>query len=534
MKIYKGNILTCDVACTTAQYLVEKKGRIAFVGDSLPAKYAEAAASGEAELVDLGEGALIPAFADTHMHFASYAAFHAGLNVMNARSNAEILEMLREFVKTCKDKLIIGFGASPYSVTDGCLVTRSQLDEVCPDKPLFMVKYDGHACVVNTKLLEKVKKKVQNLRGYHEETGEMNQEAFFAVSDYVTNSIPIPQLVKNMQKAVDDLAERGIGMIHTVSGVGFTGDLDVDMERWFAAGLDNGMQMRVFMQTLDVKKVLKRGLTRIGGCFEAALDGCFGSADAALLEPYANAAAAGDCCEGGEGYKGVLYYSDEKVTEFCKAANRANLQIEIHAIGDAAFDQAARALKAALDDYPRKDHRHAIIHACLPTAEGVEICRNYGIILPIQSAFIGWEQEPDAYLEELLGTERAARLNPLRDYEDAGILLCAGSDGPCTEPDPIQWIHRACNHSVKVQSLTVQEALKMCTANGYYSTFDDGKRGSLEEGKVADMVILSENPYEMEPSRLRELKVKQLLLAGQPYRKISGGAVKQILRGMLR
>jgi len=72
-------------------------------------------------------------------------------------------------------------------VKEGRLVTREQLDRVCPNKPVFMIKYDGHACVVNTLLLNKIKDKVKNLRGYHEESGEMNQDAFFAVSDYVTN-----------------------------------------------------------------------------------------------------------------------------------------------------------------------------------------------------------------------------------------------------------------------------------------------------------------------------------------------------------
>lgn len=114
------------------------------------------------------------------------------------------------------------------------LVRRVQLDEVCPDKPLFLVKYDGHACVVNTVLLNEVRGKVQHLRGFHEDTGEMNQEAFFAVSDYITASLSTVQLVAHMQKALDDLAARGIGMIHTVSGVGFARDLDVDLERFFA------------------------------------------------------------------------------------------------------------------------------------------------------------------------------------------------------------------------------------------------------------------------------------------------------------
>ena len=82
---------------------------------------------------------------------------------------------------------------------------------------------------------------------------------------------------------------------------------------------------------------------------------------------------------------------------------RQGLQIEMHAIGDAAFDQATRALKAALDDYPREDHRHGIIHACLPTPEGIAICRDYKIQIPLQTAFIDWPQEPDRYLREILG-----------------------------------------------------------------------------------------------------------------------------------
>ena len=95
---------------------------------------------------------------------------------------------------------------------------------------------------------------------------------------------------------------------------------------------------------MNVDVALKRKLPRIGGCFECALDGCFGSHDAAMNEPYIDSL-------GGDG---VLYYDDEKVIDFCKKANRAGLQIEMHAIGDKAFDQACRALKAALDDYQEK------------------------------------------------------------------------------------------------------------------------------------------------------------------------------------
>ena len=512
MNVYEGHILTCDAQDHVYRYLAEDGGKIAYVGDELPAKYASATR------IRLGQRALIPAFGDSHIHFASYSAFHAGLNVSDARSNVEILDMIRNFVPGCPDKLIISFGASNHSVAEKKFVTRSQLDEVCPDKPLFMVKYDGHTCVVNTKMLEILKDKVKGLRGYHEDTGEMNQEAFFAFSDYVSSSLPPVQLIRNMQLGADHLATKGIGMIHSVSGVGYIMDMDVDMENWFARGLTTGQQMRVFFQTMDVKKVQRRRLPRIGGCFETALDGCFGSADAAMNEPYL-----------GTDDKGILYYSQEKVNEFCKKANRAGLQIELHAIGDAAFDQATRALKAALDDFPRKDHRHTIIHACLPTEEGIRICADYEIALAIQSAFIDWPNEPNEYLESILG-DRAAKLNPFKTYADNGIVQALGSDGPCTEPEPLMWIHKACNNGD--ESLTVRQALKMATYNTYWMTFDEKDRGSLETGKFADMVILSGNPYETDVTKLDTLRVEQLLLQGKPYQNIARNPIGHVLKGM--
>ncbi len=514
LKTYEGSILTVNRDDEVARYLVEDEGRIVYVGDELPKRFVGA------ERIDLEGRALCPSFVDTHEHLASFATFNAGLNVMQACSNAEICEMVREFAGRSSAKTLIAFGASPYSVKEGRLVSRSELDAVCPDKPLMLVKYDGHACIVNSKLLEKVEAKVKDLRGYHPESGEMNQEAFFAVSDYITGSLSIPELVGNIQRAMDYLAGKGIGMVHTVSGVGFTGDLDVSLEQWLAKSAQSGFQIRVFAQSMDVKVATKRHLPRIGGCFACALDGCFGSADASLLEPYV-----------GSDSKGVLYYTDAQVTEFCKAANRAGLQIEMHAIGDAAFDQATRAIKAALDDCPREDHRHGIIHDCLPTEEGLAICAEYGIQFPMQTSFIDWPQEPDSYLEQILGPERAARLNPLRTMWDLGITLSAGSDAPCTDPDPILWMQRACNHSNPAQSLNVREALRMCTYNGAWTTFDEADRGSLEPGKLADMAILSENPYEVPTAELGRLKVEGLILAGKPYEPQSQGVAKAVLRG---
>jgi hypothetical protein len=272
---------------------------------------------------------------------------------------------------------------------------------------------------------------------------------------------------------------------------------------------------------MDVGKVLKRKLPRIGGCFATALDGCFGSVDAALKEPYTDDAA----------NSGVLYYTDDRVRAFAREANRAGLQIEMHAIGDRAFDQAVDAITRALADFPRTDHRHTIIHAFLPTAKGLEACAKAGIALAVQPANLHWEQEPLSYLETIMG-ERACKLSPLGSMRRMGILMAGGSDAPCTVPDPIQSIWAACNHYVESESLSIQEAINLHTRNAAWIGFDEKERGSLEPGKIADMVVLDRNPLAVDKRDLRGIKVEKLLLAGEPYR--SGqGRISMLLRGIV-
>ena len=514
MTVYEGAVVTCDEAGSVQRFLVEDKGKVIYTGPALPEAYARA------PRVDLGGGALLPAFADTHLHFMSHALFARGLDIRGAGSIDEALARISDFCAARRDALVIGFGASAHSIAERRLLCRTDLDRAAPDRPVFIVKYDGHAAIVNSKLLGLLPGKLSALRGFDAPGGLMTQEAFFRVTDFVTGKVSLPATLASMLAAVDAMAARGIGLMHSVSGVGFPLDMDVTLESLFARGLRNPLQYRLFFQTMEVDKVLKRRLPRIGGCFATALDGCFGSVDAALNEPYA-----GDTANAG-----VLYYPDEQVRAFARRANRAGLQIEMHAIGDRAFEQAVDAITGALGDFPRADHRHTIIHACLPTARGLQACARAGIALAVQPAFLRWEQEPLSYLSKILG-ERARKLSPLESMRRQGIRMAGGSDAPCTPPDPLASIWAACNHFVEGESLSVQEALNLHTRNAAWMSFDEKERGSLEPGKVADMVVLDRSPLAVDRSKLREIQVRQLLLAGKPYRG-GQGRVSLLARGI--
>lgn len=500
MTVYEGTIITCDKNNSVFRFLVEDKGRIEYTGDNLPEKYSRT------DRVNLGRRILLPSFTDTHLHFSSYAVFSSTVDVRHARDNRELADILKQYANTRKVPFVLAFGASSHSVTEKRLVTKEELDRALPEIPVMIIKYDGHASICNSAMLSALPQRVAGLRGYHASSGELNQEAFFAATDFITKKIPPLTLLRNMNAAYDRLAVKGIGCIHTVEGVGFPRDLDVDTARFVARGQRSGFQTRVFFQTMDERKVLKRKLPRIGGCFATALDGCFGSKDAALNQPYRDDSS----------NRGILFYDQDTVDAFCDRANRAGLQIELHAIGDAAFDQASTAIQRALVKFPRKDHRYTIIHACLPTDRGLDICAANNIGIAAQSAFLDWNLEPDEYLESILG-DRARRILPLREFVKRGIRFSFGSDAPCTIPDPIEWLHKSCNHPVAEQSISVEEAIRALTIDSAWTGFDEIERGTLEVGKIADMVILSDDPFKVRVDELRSIKTDELILGGQPY-----------------
>jgi hypothetical protein len=505
MKIFKGPIITCDTRDTVFRYLVEKDGTIEFTGDLLPEQYHGY------PVIELGKKALIPAFTDSHLHFTSYSLFSSTLDVREAKNFSDLSDIVKQYIEETNVKIVFGFGISAHSVEENRMITRKELDDIEKKRPMMLVKYDGHASVANTAMLELLPAGIKHLRGYHADSGQFFHEAFFKAVDYASSKVSPVALLKHMLSAVDKMADKGIGLVHPAEGVGFPLDLDVDLVRFMAGGLRNPFLFRVFFQTMDIKKVLKRRLPRIGGCFATALDGCFGSVDAALNSPYEN----------DPHNFGILFYKDETLLDFVQKAHDKGLQVQLHAIGDNAFNQATRTFEKVLKNNFRKDHRHSIIHASLVTPEGLDICARYHIGIAAQPSLLHLNLEPLSYLQDILG-KRALEISPFRTMLDMGIRISGGSDAPVTLPDPVYGIYCACNHYNEAQAVSVTEALRMFTVETAWAGFDDKTRGSLEPGKKADMVVLNQNPLELKKENLLRLTTEALYLEGTLYKKGQG------------
>ncbi len=512
MHIWHGTIITCDDENNVANYLVEREGRIVFVGNELPDSYRKA------QVIELGEKAIIPAFADSFLHYSSYSILKDAYFAVECASSDEFISGLRRHIENTRDNPVIAFGAPVILADQDSKIKKSQLDAISPDKPVCVITYDSHGCIVNTAFLNQIKNTIMNLRGYHEASGEMREQAFVACMEVINRTFNTRKVIDAMMRNADGLAEQGVGMIISGGGIGYVRDLDADMEKSAALGLDTGISMKVGCAASDVERVIKKGFKTI---ICPNIDGPIGYLEAGVIQPYMN------------GDRGIKNIDRETLREYCIKANRAGLQIILRAHGDSAFDDATFALECALLDYPRKNHRHAIVHANMVTTRGLNICAKYGIYLSVHPGQLPWQRENQAkFIARNLGEDRKNELNPIAKIVQAGVKVSFSSGAPTTEPKPLEWIGNVVNNPLNNGTIGVLDAIRMTTINGYEMAFLDDERGSLEFGKVCDMNILNINPLLIRPEDFSSVKVEQLYLSGKPYEHTRSTAMATLLRGM--
>jgi hypothetical protein len=208
----------------------------------------------------------------------------------------------------------------------------------------------------------------------------------------------------------------------------------------------------------------------------------------------------------------MALYSQRGLNRLVLKAHRAGFQLAIHAIGDRAVDMALKALEKALDELPREDHRHRLEHVSVLNESLVRRMKKLDVIACVQPYFV----VSDFWVEKRLGKARARWVYPFKTLIEKGVMVAGGSDCPVEPINPLLGIYAAVNREVFPQErITVEEALRIYTINAAYASFEEGIKGSIEAGKLADLVVLSNDLRKIEPSKIKDVRVKTTIVGGK-------------------
>jgi predicted amidohydrolase YtcJ len=503
--IIKGNIITVVNQKPRAEAIGVKSGKIISVGT---VSEVEAGAGKTTQVLDLKGKTILPGFIDSHAHPMGTGKNRLGVNLSSAKTVGEALKMIRQRVeKTPPGNLIFCPDYNRLYVAEKRYPTRKELDEISTRHPIWVQHYDGHFSMVNSLALK--------MLGFTAGTEGVETDARGELTGLIQDPAS-PRPLSSGDNFADEADAMEALMLVTKEAA------SVGITTLFAK---EGLKNAEFIMK-NVKKIPVRihpmVITTFGNesletiidskflgdhiCIANLTDGSVEGRTAALYEPYADDPTT----------LGMLYYSDEELYDFVEKVHKAGCQISIHAESDRAIDQVLWAYEKVLEKYPRQDHRHRIEHFEVPTMKQINRVARLGVALAMQPMFITVCEGPNLdYYRALLGDERVKRTHPFRSILDKGILVSGGSDTPVTKMNPLGGMQACVNHPTKEQRIDVYEAIEMFTINGAKIGFEEHIKGSIEAGKLADFVVLSDDPYRIPREKIGSIKVEMTIVGGK-------------------
>ena len=508
-----GKILTVDDDFTIHDTLVVHEGRVLEAGAaSLVSKYPAR------EVIDLQGKTVMPGFNDSHTHIRGRPQRYIELGEVS--SIAEIQDLIRSKISEIGEgEWITGYGWSEDELDDGRRPLRDDLDLAAPNNPVILTRAGGHSAVTNSLALDLAGVTLETPQPEggvieRDDNGELNgiiRERQEIVGRLVPEST-YAEIIASLEINLNDLLRLGITSITDASK---PPNQFAMWEELYKNALLPLPRSQIQFQWFDIKGI-NEVKARAGngtdflkvGPIKVFADGGFTGPAAYTLEPYRNQ---------GE-YRGYLNMPEQELVEHLNEIHDAGWQMGIHTIGDAAIVLVVNTLADALERNPRDDHRHYLNHFSMrPPELTMELMAEHGIHITQQPNFTYTLE--GRYVENLDGW-RLQHNNPLRSPMDHGITVAISSD--ILPIGPMVGIYAAVtrkgmtgNVYGQEEAITREEAIRAYTASGAFLNFEENVKGSLQSGKFADMIVLSDDILTVDEDKIMDIVVEQTYVDGK-------------------
>ena len=519
--VVNANVRTMAAARPTARSIAVTGGRIIAVGSDADTKPLIGPST---KVIDAGGKLVLPGFNDAHVHFLETGAQLSSVDLRDAKTPGEFVRRIKEFAaKLPKGQWILGGQWDHENWTPNALPTAAMIDAVTPDNPVWVNRLDGHMAVANTLAIKlaKVDKNTPELPGgliVRNATGDPEGVFKDAAMSYIEQVIPDASFEQKLgfaQAVTDHAASLGVTSVQDMS-----------------AGTDVGVYQELLRQgklktrvyacsTLsDYKRWANTGIhyafgspmLRVG-CLKGFADGSLGSTTAWFFEPYLDA-------------PGTSGLPRAEVTTTMKQnvvdADKAGLQVNIHAIGDKAnatildfYDNAEKANGA-------RDRRFRIEHAQHLRQEDIARFGKLKVVASMQPLHV---IDDGRWAGKRLDEKRLKGTYAFRTLLDTGAVLAFGSDSPVASLNSILGIYAAVtrrtlddknpNGWIPEQKISVEEAVRAFTHGSAYAEFQENEKGTIEPGKLADLVILSDDIFTIDPGNIGKTTVVTTIMDGK-------------------
>ena len=523
-----GPILTMDADNRVVSALATDGERIALVGDE--AQVLAWAEEKGARVVDLEGRALLPGFIDAHGHFpgAGITAVFVDLNSPPIGDVSDIEDMVARLAtraqETSAGEWVVGIGYDDSLLADKRHPTRYDLDRATTEHPVAVLHISGHLAVANSAALGKLgfDQSSQDPEGgliqrdsAGRPNGVLEETAMEPLAELMIPSAS--EGFKILMAGIDRYAEQGVTTAQ--SGVAVVGLMKMlDWVTWLGV---NPIRVVLFPDASAGQAILDGEYSEPSwdplrvhsGAVKLIADGSIQGSTGYLSEPYY--VPPGD----DPSYRGYPRIPREELFELVAKFHEAGMQLAIHGNGDASIDDILDALEAAQQANPREDTRHIIIHAQMSRDDQLRRMKELGVIpsfFSLHTFYWG-----DRHRTIFMGPERAARMSPAASALRHGLRFTIHCDTPVVPMEPLRLVWSAVNRKTRsgfvvgeAERISPMQALRAVTIDAAYQHFEDADKGSLEPGKLADLVIVSRSPLD-DPETIDEIEVLETIVGGR-------------------